>query len=381
MLDSYLLALGLALLIALLLGVLLHALSRTARIGVVFGAAWRPSERRRWGGTSIFLAFALAPFAASAILPGASDIFAPKMGDFLGFLGACALVFAIGLFDDWRVASWKQKLLGQLAAASAVYAAGYRIDSFGLPWGPDVDLRLLGPVVTVLWVLFFTNSINLIDGRDGVAGGVAVFAAVALALVASNSEHTTVAFLLMALTGGVLGFLLFNLPPATAILGDSGALLLGFVLGSLSIRASTGPNESVFVAVPMVALGFPLLDTALAVVRRAADGRHPLLGDEDHIHHRLERAGFGPRGLLTTIYVLSGLFSGAAVILHYVDSVVVEAVLFLSLLALVGVILTGLGYVLSLWNSTVVLRLRRALRFFTSSTTGHGSGSSKQVPH
>jgi len=380
MLDIYVLTLGLALLIALLAGTLLHVLSRTGRVGVVFGAAWRPSERPRWGGTSVFLAFALAPLLAAAISPGASDIFAPKIGDFLGFLGACALVFGIGLFDDWKVASWKQKLLGQLVAASAVYAAGYRIDSFGLPWGPDVGLYFLGPVVTVLWILFFANSINLIDGRDGVAGGVTIFAAVALALVASHAEHPTVALLLMALAGGVLGFLFFNLPPATAYLGDSGALLLGFVLGSLSIRASTGPTESVFVAVPIVALGFPLLDTALAAVRRAADARHPLVGDLDHIHHRLERAGLGPRGLLATIYVLSGMFSGAAVILHYVDSVVLEAVLFVVLLTLVAVILTTLGYVVSLWNSSVAIRLRHALGFFAASTTGPGSGNSKQLP-
>jgi UDP-GlcNAc:undecaprenyl-phosphate GlcNAc-1-phosphate transferase len=380
MLDTYLLALGLALAIALLAGIALHALCRTVRVRALFGATRGPSEKPRWGGTSIFLAFAVAPFLASAVSPEASHLFTPKIGDFLGFLGACTLVFAIGLFDDWKVTTWKQKLLGQVAAASAVYAAGYRIDSFGLPWGPNVDLWFLGPVVTVLWVLFFTNSINLIDGRDGVAGGVTVFAAVALAQVASHGEHTTVALLLMALTGGVLGFLLFNLPPATAYLGDSGALLLGFVLGSLSIRASTGPTESIFVAVPLVALGFPLLDTALAVVRRAADARHPLVGDLDHIHHRLERAGLGPRGLLATVYVLSGLFSGAAVILHYVDSVVVEAALFLALLALVGVILTTLGYLLSLWNSAAAVRLRHIVGFFSASTPEHSGGSGKQLP-
>jgi UDP-GlcNAc:undecaprenyl-phosphate GlcNAc-1-phosphate transferase len=380
MLDVYVLTLGLALTIALVAAVLLQALSRTVSLGGLLCATRGPSERPRWGGIVIFLTLAITPFIASAVSPGASDIFMPRFGDYLGFLGACALVFAIGVFDDWKVATWRQKLFGQLAAASAVYAAGYRIDSVGLPWGADVNLALLGPVVTVLWVLFFTNAINLIDGRDGVAGGVTIFAAVALAQVASHAEHPTVALLLMALTGGVLGFLPFNLPPASAYLGDSGALLLGFVLGSLSIRASTGPTESVFVAVPIVALGFPLLDTALAVVRRAADARHPLVGDLDHIHHRLERAGLGPRELLATVYVLSGLFSGAAVVLHYVDSVTVEAALLFALVTVVALILTTLGYVMSLWNSSLALRLRHTLGFFAASTPER-SGGGKQLPH
>lgn len=282
----------------------------------------------------------------------------------------------MGFFDDWKVATWKQKLLVQVAAASAVYSAGYSIDRMGLPWGGEFGLGFMAPVVTVLWVVFFTNAINLIDGRDGVAAGVAIFAAVTLAQVAFHSEHPTVALLLVAMVGGGLGFLPFNLPSASSYLGDSGALLLGFILGSLAIRASTGATESVFIAVPVVALGFPILDTALAAVRRALERRHPLVGDVDHIHHRLERAGFGPRGLLVVVYTITALFSGAAILLHYVDHFAVEAGVLLAVLALVGLILARLGYLLSFWNSHIVIWVRRRL-VSSQSGTGLGPGAER----
>lgn len=362
MFDIYLLTLALAVGIGVVATGLLLVVSRTVRFAGFFRTGRGAGEKPRWGGLAIFLAFAITPFVASAISSEADELFTPKSGDFLGFLGACALVFLVGFWDDWRVATWKQKLLVQVAAASAVYAAGYTIDRVGLPWGPELELGPMGPVVTVLWVVFFTNAINLIDGRDGVAAGVAILAAVTLAQVASHSDHPTVALLLVAMAGGSLGFLPFNLPRASAYLGDSGALLLGFILGSLSIRGSTGVTDAVFVAVPVVALGFPILDTALAAVRRALDRRHPLLGDTDHIHHRLEEEmALGPRGILVVLYGISILFSGAAITLHYAQHFAVEVAVFVALVALVGVILARLGYLVSLWNSYSLLWLRRRL--------------------
>ena len=189
-----------------------------------------------------------------------------------------------------------------------------------------------------------------------------------LAQIAANAEHPTVALLLVAMAGAGLGLLPFNLPPASVYLGDSGAYLLGFILGSLSIRAATGVTDVVFVAVPLVALGYPILDTLLAAVRRMMDHRHPLLGDEDHIHHRLELAGFGPRGLLMVVYTVSALFATGAILLHYVHVFVLEAAVLGGTLLLVAVILTKLGYAISLWNSASMVWLRRRLRPADEST-------------
>jgi UDP-GlcNAc:undecaprenyl-phosphate GlcNAc-1-phosphate transferase len=357
MFGVYLLVLALSAAIAL--GATLAAWLATTRCQATALFAVRgPHERPRWGGAVIFLSFACTPFVASMISADAAGFFRPRSGEFAGFLAAAMLIFLVGLFDDLRIATWQQKVAVEVAAAVAVYAAGYRMDRIGFPWGPEVDLRWAGFGVTVLWVLFFTNALNLIDGRDGLATGVGALAAVTLAAIGASAHHPAVALLLVALAGAQLAFLPFNLPPASLYIGDSGALLLGFVLGSLSVRATTGATSAVFIAVTAVALAYPLLDAALAAVRRVLDGRHPFLGDQDHIHHRLEEAGFGPRGILLVTWGLSGLFSAGALLLHYVDWFVSEALVLLAVAGLVTFVLTRLGYIASLWNSRAVVAVR-----------------------
>jgi UDP-GlcNAc:undecaprenyl-phosphate GlcNAc-1-phosphate transferase len=362
MLDVYILTLALAVGIGLAATFVSYVASRmVTRIGA-FHSRRGPNERPRWGGAAVFLTFALVPFIASALSDQAAGLFAPKSNEFLAFLGACSVIFVIGFLDDWLVLGWRPKLIAQTGAAIAVYMAGFSIDEIGLPWGATFSLGILAPVLTVLWIVFFTNAMNLIDGRDGVATGVGILAAATLAMIAASADHPTVALLLMALVGAGLGMLPFNLPPAAVFLGDSGALLFGFVLGALSIRAATGSSDAVFIAVPLVALGFPILDTLLAFVRRSLDIRHPLLRDEDHIHHRLEEAGFGPRGLVVGLYVISCLFAFGALLLHYVHFFGLELLVLAATLLLVTGLLTKLGYLLSLWNSTSVVWLREKLR-------------------
>ena len=363
MLDVYLITLALAVGIGLMATVLLLSASKIPQLAGIFHQARGSDERPRWGGLAILLAFAVTPFVASAFSSEASDFFSPKSGEFLAFVGACTLIFAIGFLDDLKLLAWQPKLVVQIAAAAAVYGAGYQLDEIGLPWGPEVGFGFFAPVLTVLWIVFFTNAINLIDGRDGVALGVAILAAVTLAQVAANAAHPTIALLLVALAGAGLGMLAFNLPPASVYLGDSGAYLLGFILGALSLRAATGAEGVVFIAVPVFALGFPILDTGLAFVRRLADHRHPLMGDHEHIQHRLEDMGFGPRGLLLLVYAISVLFSAGAISLHYVHVFPLEVAVAGSTALMIVMILTRLGYVLSLWNSASLVWLRRRLRW------------------
>lgn len=358
MVDMYLLTLAISLALGVALTLALLGLSRTERFLSLFHVRGS-SERPRWGGVVFLGAFALTPFIASAISGQAEEIFSPRSGSFFGLLAATALVFYVGFLDDIRLTSPYLRLAVFAAGASAAFAAGYRIDEIGLPAGLAIDFGYASFFVTVFWIVAMTNAINFIDGRDGVSLGVAIFCCVTLAAVAQHSDHPTVALLLIAMAGAGLGFLPFNLPPASAYVGDSGAYVLGFVLGTLSIRASTGPTDEVFLLVPLVALGYPLLDLALQATRRMLHGRHPMKGDEEHIHHRLERYGAGPRGTIVVIYGIAALFSVGAILIHWVDQTWMEATVLVAVLTIVGAVMLRLGYVLTLWNSEGIVWLRQ----------------------
>jgi UDP-GlcNAc:undecaprenyl-phosphate/decaprenyl-phosphate GlcNAc-1-phosphate transferase len=354
----------------------LAALVVGAGLAVLATAALRSAERRLpqglplgglrsgpgrpppLGGIAILFAFALTPFIAAALSDRADLYFSPKRLEFVGFLGAASLVFFTGLVDDWRATKPWQKLAGQTIAGIAVFAAGYQLDAIGLPWGGSLNLGILALPATVAWVVFFTNALNLIDGKDGVATGTAVFAAATLAAVAANTNHPAVALLFVALAGAGLGFLPFNLPSASMILGDSGALLFGFLLSSLAIGGTTGIEGTVFLSIPLLAMGVPVLDTFLSAARRLLDRRHPFARDTDHVHHRLEALGVSPLGIVVVVYLLSGLFAAAALATHYLHSFVAEAAVFGGLAVLVAFVLARLGYIVSMWNSSGLTWLR-----------------------
>jgi UDP-GlcNAc:undecaprenyl-phosphate GlcNAc-1-phosphate transferase len=358
MVDMYLLTLAISLGLGVALTLLLLGVSRTERFLRLFhvrGAAERP----RWGGVVFLAAFALTPLIASAFSGEAEEIFSPRSGSFFGLLAAMALVFYVGFLDDIRLTSPYLRLAVFAAGASGAFAAGYRIEEVGLPTGFTLDFGHASFLVTVLWIVAMTNAINFIDGRDGVSLGVVIFCCVTLAAVAHHSAHPTVALLLIAMAGAGLGFLPFNLPPASAYVGDSGAYVLGFVLGTLSIRASTGPTDEVFVLVPLVALGYPLLDLVLQATRRTLHGNHPMKRDEEHIHHRLEQHGAGPRGTLVVIYGIAALFSVGAILIHWVDETWMEAAVLLAVVAIIGGVMLRLGYLITLWNSHTIVWLRQ----------------------
>jgi UDP-GlcNAc:undecaprenyl-phosphate GlcNAc-1-phosphate transferase len=359
MVDMYVLTLALSIGIGGLTTAALLLASRTERLFGLFHVRG-VEERPRWGGVVFLATFALTPVIASAFSSQAADIFSPRSGAFAGFLAAAAVVFAVGFIDDVRQLGPGVRSLVFVIAGAAVYAAGYRLDDVGLPFGPELSLGPVGGfIATVAWIWLTTNAINLVDGRDGAALGVAIFAAATLAAIAAHSHHPTVALLLVALAGAGLGFLPWNLPPASAFIGDSGAYVLGFIIGTLAIRGATGPTDAVFLAVPVVALGYPILDIGLAFVRRMLHGQLPMIGDQDHIHHRLEQAGAGPRGLLVIVYTIAAIFSLGAILLHYVDALWMEGAVFIALLATVAVTLFRLGYVVTMWNSQSIVWLRQ----------------------
>jgi UDP-GlcNAc:undecaprenyl-phosphate GlcNAc-1-phosphate transferase len=239
-------------------------------------------------------------------------------GTGLGPVAVGSLVmFAVGLVDDVRSLRARTKFLLQVAVAAGLCLAGVRLGALSIGEGFSVALPpTLDVALTMLWFVGITNAFNLIDGHDGVAGGVALLALATISYAAVVNGNEAVAFVALALSGAVLGFLLFNLPPASVFMGDAGSLFVGFSLAGLGLVAVRGgPNDAVPFMVPVLALGVPVLDTSLAIVRRFLRGDSFFRPDRGHIHHRLHDLGY-PRTVVTLLmWGLAGIFSLVAVML------------------------------------------------------------------
>ena len=193
--------------------------------------------------------------------------------------------------------------------------------------------------MTILWIVAIINAINLIDGLDGLAGGVAFFACVTNFVVGAISHDSLVMLLSASLGGALLGFLLFNFNPASIFMGDSGSMFLGYVLATIGILSnSTKSSTTVAILVPLIALGLPIIDTLFAMVRRVLERRPIFSPDRGHIHHQLLAMGITHRGAVLTLYGLSVLFTGGAILVSLGRSWQVGSALFLLSAAVIGVV-------------------------------------------
>ena len=230
------------------------------------------------------------------------------------FLAGGALFFAIGLLDDLRPLRPRAKLACQLVGALGAYAAGFEIEHLAA-----FDSEIILPpaaacALTVAWLVGIVNAVNLIDGSDGLAGGYTACCAGAIALIGDQRGDAATALAAAAVAGASLGFLRFNFAPARVFLGDAGSLFLGAALAMLALRASARPSGAITLGVPVVLLGLPILDTALAIARRLALGRPIASSDADHIHHRLLLRGLSPRQVALLVYLLGAVSALLAVV-------------------------------------------------------------------
>jgi UDP-GlcNAc:undecaprenyl-phosphate/decaprenyl-phosphate GlcNAc-1-phosphate transferase len=277
----------------------------------------------RLGGLAVFAAIWLAVGAALLLNNMVSErvLAVGRLGLALG--GACSLVFLIGLYDDLRGARPWQKLAAQAIAAGLLYTAGFRVELLSNPFThTPFSLGWLGLPVTVLWLVAISNAFNLIDGLDGLAAGVGLFAGVSLFLLAALVSNVFVAALAAAIAGALLGFLPHNFNPARIYLGDSGSLTAGLGLAALSIVSEQKGPIMVTMAIPLLIFGLPLLEVAVTTTRRLLSG-HPLFGrDEDHLHHRLLQIGVAKNLALFLLYGLAALFALSSILLvNYSGSV------------------------------------------------------------
>ncbi len=294
----------------------------------------------RIGGLGIFLAFLVA-IGVSFALP--VDRFQIEVERIVLLLVGATVVVAVMAFDDVVGIAPVPKLVLQIAAAALVVVPRWRggdygiiIEQFNAPWIGTVRLPIVVAVLfTIFWIVGMMNAVNWSDGLDGLAGTIALVASVVLFLHTffrpAGDPQFTISLLAVALAGAVLGFLPFNWHPSRIIMGDSGAMFLGFALATISVIGGAK------IATTLLAMGIPILDTAWVIVYRVMHGRSPVVADRGHLHHRLLDAGLSQPQVVGCFGALTAAFGASALLLPTRESklyvLLLMAVVLLAIIA------------------------------------------------
>ncbi len=266
----------------------------------------------RLGGLGIVVG-AYGALALSLVIP---DVRAALLNDgarLFGLVVAGLAVTAIGILDDVRGVRAREKLAVQMIAGLLLYAVGFRIEVVGNPFGPPIPLGPLALPVTLLWIAGVSNALNLIDGLDGLAGGIALTGTMVVLALGANGGDYTATLIAVALAGSVLGFLVFNVNPASIFMGDTGSLFLGTMLAALAIRPQAYAAHEMSLLAMVLALAVPIADTLAAMVRRAARGMPMSSADREHVHHRLLDIGLGHQQAVLALWTATALLASAGV--------------------------------------------------------------------
>lgn len=305
----------------------------------------RPTPRA--GGLAVIAAF----FAGilSAYLFGEGEWMPFASGNeltFVAFLIGGIAIALTGLYDDAYGLGFKKKFLFQLIVAYAMFLAGFRIEVPNLPWfNSDPYLNAaLGLPLTLLWYIAVMNAVNLIDGLDGLASGISLTALFSLSVVFGLHGGMNLIPVAMIMGGALLGFLFYNFNPASIFLGDTGSLFIGFVLATFSLQGTSHDHALLAMVVLVLAIGFPILDTTLAYIRRLLKGQSPFAPDKSHIHHRLKRRlGLSTKQTVITLYLFN-LALGTFAVLLAQSSLMYVPLILAGAAVLVAVLLRRLGY-------------------------------------
>ena len=311
---------GLSLLLALTASLLLTPVAiRIARAAGVMDA---PQARRvhtvpmpRWGGLAIFTAFLLTVFA---LAPFRYYLLHDNMLNtkVVGILLCGLLMTAIGALDDKYSLPAKYKLLGQILVSTLVVVV------FHVRFVVVFDVNIhpqnwFGVPLTILWIVAVTNTINLIDGLDGLAAGISSIAALTFIVISLIKGSIGEALLAAALLGACLGFLRYNFHPAKVFMGDAGSHFLGFTIAVLSVLQNWKVVTGIVLAIPVLILAVPIFDTTFAIVRRLRRGQPIFSPDKGHLHHRLLNLGLDHRTVVLMIYLFTAIGCALAVLLAY----------------------------------------------------------------
>jgi UDP-GlcNAc:undecaprenyl-phosphate/decaprenyl-phosphate GlcNAc-1-phosphate transferase len=275
----------------------------------LLGVVDRPGGRRvnprpipRLGGLALFLGIFVPALA-----------FLDLGRETRGILVGAAVATTVGAVDDFRGLRWFEKLAGQLAAATIPVAFGVWIQRFTFPILGIHELpEWVGMPLSVLWIVAIMNMVNFLDGLDGLAAGVCGIAAATFSVIALSLERPQPAILAAIVVGAAFGFLRHNFYPARIFMGDSGALLLGFVLATIPLQGLLKTASIVTLFFPLAVLAVPIIDTTFVVARRLKHGERITAPDQAHLHFRLLRRGFSHRRATVYIWAWCGTLAAAA---------------------------------------------------------------------
>jgi UDP-GlcNAc:undecaprenyl-phosphate/decaprenyl-phosphate GlcNAc-1-phosphate transferase len=284
---------------ALALGIVLLLTPAIGQMARRIGAVDAPEARRlnelpvpRLGGLALFFGILVPSLAFLEIGREAR-----------GLLLGAAIATTVGAVDDFRGLLWWQKLAGQVTAAAVPTAFGIYIDRFTFPFVGIHELPVwVGVAVTIVWVVALMNMVNFLDGMDGLAAGVCGIAGFTFAVIALSLGKPTAAVFSAIVAGACFGFLRHNFYPARIFMGDSGALLLGFALATISIQGLLKTAATVALFFPLFVLAIPIVDTGFVLARRLRHGEKLYVADQAHLHFRFLRRGFTQRRATLTMY-------------------------------------------------------------------------------
>lgn len=313
----YFIAFGAALVSALVLTPFARALAvRVRAIDIPEDRKVHEKETPTLGGVAIYASIVVGVIVYLAVSGHSVS------NDLLGvFLGA-TVIFIFGVVDDVRHLSPLVKLFGQVLSAGVLVIMGVQIQNLNIPGVAVISLSPeISVIVSLVWVIAFINIINLIDGLDGLAAGVTCITAGAMFYYASQTGAGTAfvdaAMISIVMAGASLGFLRYNFHPASIFMGDSGSMLLGFLLGAVTIQGILKSIAAVAFIVPLLALAIPILDTGMAITRRLFRGKPITHADKEHIHHRLLNMGHSQRQAVLLLYFWTALLCGTSLALKF----------------------------------------------------------------
>lgn len=262
-------------------------------------------------------------------------LFMPHSMKIIGILIGGTIIFVLGLIDDIKELPAILKLAGQIAAASVVFGFGIRIEFLSIFNFERFDMDLVvAYICTLIWFIAITNTINLIDGMDGLAAGVVAIGSCCIAYVAYIHGTYHQVLPMMAVAGACIGFLPWNFYPAKTFMGDCGSQFLGFMIGAFSILGLVKSATVVALFIPLLVLGLPLFDTGYAIIRRLIRRKPIMEADKEHIHHSFLKSGMGQRRSVLCMYGICAIMGTASVLLS--RQLYVEAI---------GLIFIALGYI------------------------------------